>query len=163
MRYATVLIVSLVLLIGCATRDELDTTNVRIMHLEQKVSNVEDRLNAIENQNDKLLEEIRDVNRKINLVNSKVQSNIPLISNQDSSIRNISNNALQCKAITKKGTRCARQAQEGSEYCWQHQTGKSASSVTNSTSSSGNEIMTGPRGGQYYINKNGKKTYIKRK
>ena len=38
-----------------------------------------------------------------------------------------------------------------------------SSNNSNSTYSGGREIHTGPRGGQYYINSNGKKTYIKRK
>jgi hypothetical protein len=39
------------------------------------------------------------------------------------------------------------------------------SSVRNSTktTTSGKTIMTGPRGGQYYINSQGKKVYVKRK
>jgi hypothetical protein len=39
------------------------------------------------------------------------------------------------------------------------------SDVSNSTKTNtfGKTIMTGPRGGQYYINSHGKKTYIKKK
>ena len=37
------------------------------------------------------------------------------------------------------------------------------STSTTSTYSGDREIHTGPRGGKYYINSNGKKTYIKRK
>jgi|ERR1035437_4785609 hypothetical protein len=39
------------------------------------------------------------------------------------------------------------------------------SNVTNSTktTTSGKTIMTGPRGGQYYINSQGKKVYVKKK
>lgn len=70
----------------------------------------------------------------------------------------------QCKAITKKGTQCSRNAEEGSDYCWQHNKTKSnVKSETNSYNSSGRTIHTGPRGGKYYINSNGKKTYIKKK
>lgn len=35
-------------------------------------------------------------------------------------------------------------------------------STTNRSSSNTRKILTGPRGGKYYINKNGNKTYIKR-
>lgn len=79
----------------------------------------------------------------------------------------------RCKAKTASGKQCSRDAQEGSDYCWQHRptyepsstkkedpgTGtKSNSSVRSNT----REIHTGPRGGKYYINANGKKTYIKK-
>lgn len=37
----------------------------------------------------------------------------------------------------------------------------SSSTTTTTTTSSSREIHTGPRGGQYYINSNGNKTYIK--
>lgn len=81
----------------------------------------------------------------------------------------------QCKAITKAGTQCKRLASEGSDYCWQHQgagtykqeknTKSSTSSSYKSTGSSSysgsRTIHTGPRGGKYYINKNGNKTYLK--
>lgn len=80
----------------------------------------------------------------------------------------------QCKAITAAGTQCKRLASEGSEYCWQHQgysgskstvksSGTSSGSSSGTSTGSGRTIQTGPRGGQYYINKNGNKTYIKRK
>ncbi len=38
-----------------------------------------------------------------------------------------------------------------------------AAPVTNSSAETynGHEVFTGPRGGKYYINKNGNKTYIK--
>lgn len=36
------------------------------------------------------------------------------------------------------------------------------SSVSSGSSGSGQNIQTGPRGGKYYINSNGKKTYIKK-
>jgi len=37
------------------------------------------------------------------------------------------------------------------------------SSTNTSTTSSGRTIYTGPRGGKYYINSNGNKTYLKKK
>ena len=72
----------------------------------------------------------------------------------------------QCIAITKKGTQCSRNAQEGSDYCWQHNKSKStikSETKSSDSNSSGRTIHTGPRGGKYYINKNGNKTYIKKK
>lgn len=72
----------------------------------------------------------------------------------------------QCKALTQAGSQCKRNAAEGSSYCWQHQTkapsSTTAKSSSTSTSGSGRTIYTGPRGGKYYINSNGNKTYIRR-
>lgn len=82
----------------------------------------------------------------------------------------------RCQALTLKGAQCKRKAAAGSSYCWQHKgnneikkpedkksTSESTSSATKQSSVSSKAIRTGPRGGQYYINKNGNKTYIKRK
>jgi colicin import membrane protein len=81
----------------------------------------------------------------------------------------------RCKAITAKGTQCSRTAEPSSDYCWQHKSTyepnsqpsnlispiKSSGSSGGSTGS-GRVIHTGPRGGKYYINSKGNKTYIKR-
>ena len=82
----------------------------------------------------------------------------------------------RCIAITAKGTQCTRLADPGSKYCWQHKatyeprstttTNNNKSSISSGassgTTSSGRTIYTGPRGGKYYINSNGNKTYIKK-
>lgn len=81
----------------------------------------------------------------------------------------------QCKAITSAGVPCSRKADPGSEYCWQHKKTYEPNSTPNNLGSpsnksgssggstgSGKTIYTGPRGGKYYINSNGNKTYIKR-
>jgi colicin import membrane protein len=88
--------------------------------------------------------------------------------------KNTTNQSNRCKAITSEGTQCTRNAEPGSKYCWQHKktyepastsntTSKnfSGSSTNNSSPSNGRTIYTGPRGGKYYINSNGKKTYVK--
>lgn len=82
------------------------------------------------------------------------------------------NDPGKCKATTASGSACSRNAQAGSDYCWQHKktsetknnaSAKSSSSGNSNSSYSGSQtIQTGPRGGKYYINSNGKKTYIKR-
>lgn len=84
-----------------------------------------------------------------------------------------STESTRCKAITQQGTQCKRNADSGSDYCWQHKaitTSTTASSSVKSTQSSssssattpsGRTILTGPRGGKYYINSNGNKTYVK--
>lgn len=69
----------------------------------------------------------------------------------------------KCTAITKSGTQCSRNAEDGSDYCWQHNKTQVKETTKSSYNSSDKTIYTGPRGGQYYINKNGKKTYIKKK
>jgi hypothetical protein len=98
----------------------------------------------------------------------------------------------QCKALTKAGSRCKRMASTGTEFCWQHQSSRSGvvseenkgsnesseisvkttptqtqtqtQTTTPASSYSGSRtIQTGSRGGQYYINSNGNKTYIKKK
>jgi colicin import membrane protein len=83
--------------------------------------------------------------------------------------------STRCKATTKAGAQCKRTVDNGSEYCWQHkkdhETKTTPSSIISTPKSSGSSggatgtgktIITGPRGGKYYINKNGNKTYIKR-
>jgi hypothetical protein len=73
----------------------------------------------------------------------------------------------QCSAITLSGSQCSRNAQPNSDFCWQHI--KSANSTqansptSTSTTNENKTIITGSRGGQYYINSKGNKTYIKRK
>lgn len=71
--------------------------------------------------------------------------------------------AHRCKAITKAGRQCSRNAKAESDYCWQHQKKAIPPTPTSSFKLDGHTVYTGSRGGQYYINKNGKKTYIKRK
>lgn len=73
----------------------------------------------------------------------------------------------QCLATTSKGTRCTRKPDSGSNYCWQHKTTyepnkENVSTPSTTSGSGGRTIYTGPRGGKYYINSKGKKTYIKR-
>lgn len=84
--------------------------------------------------------------------------------------------SVQCKGTTKSGTRCKNKTLNANEYCHLHQSQvkSSASTVTtttkttttttktpSSTGSSSRTIHTGPRGGKYYINSSGNKTYIK--
>jgi colicin import membrane protein len=74
----------------------------------------------------------------------------------------------QCSAYAIDGTQCTQQVVPGSSYCSEH---RDKSSIDNSSSGTpsqssgssgaGQTIYIGPRGGKYYINGNGKKTYIK--
>lgn len=58
----------------------------------------------------------------------------------------------QCDATTQAGTRCSRSVAEGKTKCAQHAKVKKADTKT---------YYIGPNGGKFYINKNGKKTYVK--
>jgi hypothetical protein len=99
----------------------------------------------------------------------------PAVSNQN--LESTGTSGGRCQAITAKGTQCSRKADPGSNYCWQHKSTyepeSSASSNSNkstvsstksqgTSTSGGRTIMTGPRGGKYYINSKGNKTYIKK-
>lgn len=78
-----------------------------------------------------------------------------------------SSEQVQCKATTKSGEQCKRFTTNQNGLCWQHQETenstpqKETSEIRTNTDS--REIMTGPRGGKYYINSSGKKVYIKKK
>ena len=70
----------------------------------------------------------------------------------------------RCEALTQSGAQCKRNAEVGSLYCWQHQNaGASLNSSAPATTPEERTILTGPRGGKYYINSKGKKTYIRKK
>lgn len=89
--------------------------------------------------------------------------------------------SVQCNGITQKGLRCKNKTLNASGYCYLHEdqiktkqgsdskvssAPKQATTVSKPATSgtyNGKQIHTGPRGGQYYINSNGNKTYIKRK
>ncbi|MFZ2430714.1 MAG: DNA/RNA non-specific endonuclease, partial [Lutibacter sp.] len=86
--------------------------------------------------------------------------------------------SVQCNGLTKKGTRCKNKTLNSNGYCYRHieQIDNKNESVkttqntktkeiknSNSSYSGGRIIQTGPRGGKYYINKNGNKTYVKKK
>lgn len=68
----------------------------------------------------------------------------------------------QCRATTNAGSQCSRSAESGSIYCWQHKSSNKEVKSATPSSSGGRTYITGPRGGQYYINSKGNKTYRKR-
>ncbi|WP_319591711.1 DNA/RNA non-specific endonuclease [uncultured Draconibacterium sp.] len=78
--------------------------------------------------------------------------------------------SIQCSGTTQKGARCKNKTLNANGYCHLHQdqaggntaTKKTNTSYKKSSYSGGRKIYTGPRGGKYYINSNGNKTYIKR-
>lgn len=99
--------------------------------------------------------------------------------------------SVQCKGVTKSGHQCKRTTTNANGYCYQHQeqvkpdaaanqsdkvatnqnkTPDTVAGVKNNTNIkatgetyNGHKVQTGPKGGKYYINKNGNKTYLKRK
>ena len=140
-----------------------------ILNLKQQIIDLKTDVLDCKNENGKLQTELATRNT--------TKSDPP-----DVAITTQNNNTSQrsserCQAITAKGTQCTRHAEPGSKYCWQHKktyepgstsTSSSKSTSVSSTNSSspsysGRTIQTGPRGGQYYINSHGNKTYIKKK
>ena len=104
--------------------------------------------------------------------NNSLESSNNIINNS-SNLVNVANN--RCKAITQNGTQCSRNSKEDSDYCSQHskiyssgsQNESSNTEIATSNSTKKNysgsrKILTGPRGGKYYINSNGNKTYIRK-
>lgn len=103
----------------------------------------------------------------LNLKNNINSQSIGLINNNENENKQTLITNGSCQAITNAGKQCSRKAVTDSNYCWQHKStyeptsnNENTSSVK-STTSSGRTIYTGPRGGKYYINSNGNKTYIK--
>lgn len=142
---------------GCAPSGQITNLETRVAEVENRFQNMGDELSELKNVNEQL-------SKKINEIDSRsVTSNIPLSSQLEQTAKTETYSG-RCKAITKAGTQCKRSAQAGSDYCWQHQ-GNSTTKKTSSISSSNSDktIHTGPRGGQYYYNSKGKKTYVRKK
>jgi hypothetical protein len=141
-----------------------------VLNLKQQIIDLKTDILDCKNENGKLQTELATKNT------SSPNSSEAAIATQN--VNTSQTNSGRCQAITAKGTQCTRHAEPGSKYCWQHKktyeptststsssTNTPKSSLNNSSSSSygGRVIQTGPRGGQYYINSHGNKTYIKRK
>ncbi len=120
----------------------------------------------------KMQEEIEALKSRVTILERIISSRIidsnsaqtnpasPVTTEASTSAVQTTSEKQRCKAITNAGSQCKRNADPGSDYCWQH---KSTYEPTkSSTTSSSRTIYTGPRGGRYYINSNGNKTYIKR-
>jgi colicin import membrane protein len=134
--------------------------------LKKEIDFLKIDLQTCNDQRDKLINALSPENNASN-------SN-PAIVTQNSNKSQPSNG--RCQAITSKGTQCTRNSEPGSNYCWQHKGTYEPSSTTTSNSnkaavspsknsgtstSGGRTIYTGPRGGKYYINSKGNKTYVK--
>lgn len=142
-----------------------------VYKLEKKVSenqSLKEENEKLKLENERLIEENKRLNTEISWrkPSTTVTEGQP---NAEDDVRENDNSTGQCKAITAKGTQCSRKAEVGGDYCWQHKgysgsksTVKSSGSSSQTSTGSGRTIQTGSRGGKYYINKNGNKTYIKR-
>ena len=91
-------------------------------------------------------------------------------STSTASIKGKTSTSVQCSGTTKAGNRCKNKTSNVNGYCNQHANQASGSTnepaTTNPTASpsgtnTDGQIFTGPRGGKYRINANGKKVYLK--
>jgi colicin import membrane protein len=140
-----------------------------VLNLKQQIIDLKTEVLDCKNENGKLQTELATKNTLVTDPDESKTTKQNAITPNTSSGR--------CQAITVKGTQCTRSADPGSKYCWQHKktyepnstsasptknSSVSSSSSSGSSSNTGRTIYTGPRGGKYYINKNGNKTYIKK-
>jgi regulator of replication initiation timing len=139
-----------------------------VLDLKQQMLDLKTQVLDLKNENAKLQNELASRS-----TNSTDRSDIAITKPSDNSIQTTGG---RCQAITAKGTQCTRQADPGSKYCWQHKktyepqstststnnnSSVSSPSSSGSSTSGGRTIYTGSRGGQYYINSHGNKTYVK--
>jgi colicin import membrane protein len=145
--------------------------NSKITNLSEKVDALTTKLSVLNEKiasQDKTITQLKEMLgvSKSEPQSTSIQTPVPEPSKKAETIATTG----KCIAITSSGNRCSRNAQEGSEYCWQHAKKykadapeKAESKPSKGSSYSGsNQIQTGPRGGKYYINSHGNKTYIKR-
>jgi len=144
------------LFFGCATSDQVNKLNSQVEQLRSEISYLRGRL-------DEMSENIKKINTQPLIISNPLIQPTEAIKDE-TKVESLKIDNLvegQCQAITASGNQCSRKAKVGSKYCWQH-IGKDSSTSVNS-STSGRTIYTGPRGGQYYYNSKGKKTYIRKK
>lgn len=147
-------------LFGCASTQEITRLEERIITLEGQLDELDGRIINNVTALEKINADLSQMNFNATNINSDEQTNSTSTKKENS----VNLNPNQCKAITKAGTQCKRTTKEGSDYCWQHQSyNKSVTKEKSSSYSNDKTIHTGPRGGQYYINSKGNKTYIKKK
>lgn len=133
--------------------------------LQSANSSLKIELQKKETQIDELQKKVQNLQLRILILEDSLakQRNTPA-SNRDCISSHIET-MQRCKAITTSGKQCSRNAQSGSDYCGQHQkkVGNDEVKPSSYSTTEGRTIYTGPRGGKYYINSKGKKTYLKRK
>ena len=142
--------------------DSIKILNSQIVKEKIKNEYLRSKLEEIKALVDKFNEGFNAVVR--DSIPAQIQSSVPHLHDHHSSAALSSNTEqAQCIATTSSGRRCSRTAEKGSLYCWQHKNSSTKVSPQTSSSSSNSKVIhTGPRGGRYYINKNGNKTYVKR-
>ncbi len=166
----------------CQTKKELEEKinqltldNQKIMSelisVKTQLLDVKQELASVKIENEKLRSQLASQSTE-----TAPKESMGIIGNtpQNSNTGSVRPDDGRCQAITAKGTQCSRNAEPGSQYCWQHKSiydpnstqQKVVSTPAQKSSSSstygGRTIYTGPRGGKYYINSHGNKTYIKR-
>ncbi|NUN68399.1 MAG: hypothetical protein HUU02_01660 [Bacteroidetes bacterium] len=140
------------LLFGCASQES-------VLRLQSEIVENRIQIKQLQQQIELLSEQVHRLQSVPASTSATPSSQTPVIEEPK---KEESVSAGQCQATTLSGKQCSRTAKEGSKYCWQHQ-GTTEEMKESSVGSSNRTIMTGPRGGQYYINSKGKKTYIKKK
>ena len=158
MKYLLVFVVS-VFLAGCATTGDISKLEDEISQQKAEVSYLKGRIDAMSDDIARIVANQQAIQSNVAVPSgAAVQSVLP--SSTAVNRAEIDTTSGRCQAITAAGTQCTRKAQPGSKYCWQHQNyGKS----TSSSGTNDRQIYTGPRGGKYYINSNGKKVYVRKK
>ena len=179
------LLVSMCLLISIpALSQSKKDLDYQIKYLISEQKKQSDEVQVLKDQITLLKSEMQSMSEDNQQLHSQLNNqsgNLSQSQVQPGAEKSINTSTGKCQAITSKGTQCSRNAAAGSNYCWQHkgtsqansatgtkQTSSESSTTTKSSTGSSNyngsnTIQTGPRGGQYYINKNGNKTYVKRK
>jgi len=157
-KYLFVFLVSVVLA-GCATTGDIAKLETELTQQKTEISYLKGRIDAMSDDIARIA-----ATQQATPSRNSVPPGIPsqTVASSSTAVNGVQLDTTsgRCQAITATGTQCTRKAQPGSKYCWQHQNyGKTSSP----SGSSDRQILTGPRGGQYYINSNGKKVYIRKK
>ncbi len=158
MKYLFVFVVS-VFLAGCATTADVSRLENELSQQKAEISYLRGRIDAMPDDIARIVANQQAIQSNAAIPSGAAAQPVLPSSTTVSQVR-MDTTSGRCQAITLAGTQCTRKAQPGSEYCWQHQSyGKS----TSSSGTNDRQILTGPRGGKYYINSNGKKVYIRNK
>lgn len=157
MKYFLYFILSLLFFTACTSTEQITNLNKKISSIESQLDNYANEIEALKKENLLLQTQFHTTVSEI----TKFNANEALTNSAPAP--EAAKTTIQCQATTAKGTQCTRTASLGSIYCWQHQNKDQSKSTVSPSSNSDRTIYTGPRGGQYYINKNGNKTYIKKK
>jgi len=152
--------------------NKINESSLKVESLSSKIDVLTEQNKSQEKEIDRMSSKIDDLVSELKRINTQAAANAQISPNTPpvkEAAKTIING--QCKAITSVGNQCSRTPQNGSDYCWQHAKKNKSDKVSKSSTDPGStkstyngsrEIQTGPRGGQYYINSKGNKTYIKK-